>query len=365
LSAFRKGGALVTFACNGLHPDLNLPEALAQHRFRTIENAASEEVSVGWCTPGDPTGDSFLLEDMDAGHATWLRMRIDQKKLPADWLAVHRAAAEKARGKRLSAREWRELKADLTEKLLPRVLPKMTFVDALLVPDDGKVLLLSSSGSAGEAFCKLFLETFGIVIEEQGPRTMGARLRPSLAQAIGKLEPTMWPGGNAGKSDESHGFLGEEFALWLWFQFEVKGGEFALPGGRNVGIAVDDLLAFAPGVVNEASQTMRRGMPTKAPASREALRQGHRLAQVRLLIAEGHLQWTATLDGASLSLGGVKLPEDAEDCESSEDLTADRAANWRALQTIVEGLFWHFLLARTDVVEWEEEAAAMAGWMAS
>ena len=43
--------------------------------------------------------------------------------MPRKWLQIHRDVAEKAKGKKLSAKERRELKDDLTDKLLPRVLP--------------------------------------------------------------------------------------------------------------------------------------------------------------------------------------------------------------------------------------------------
>lgn len=166
-------------------------------------------------------------------------------------------------------------------------------------------------------------------------------------------------------SADSHGFLGEEFLTYLWFQFETKGGEFTLPGGRAVGVAIDDLLVFAAGGEGETTQTMRRGLPTRAPESREALRHGHRLAKVRLLIAEGPRQWTVTIDGATMLLGSVKLPEDAEECESSTDRTSDRAANWLALRSIVDGLFAEFLRLRVGQNWLKQEAVAMAEWMAS
>lgn len=193
----RRGGSAVLLAYQGKIPDVAtqpFADALMQRRFRTIENAASEEVSVGWCTPDDPTGDSFLAEHMDAGQATWLRMRVDSKKLPAEWLAVHRAAAEKARGRPLNARERRELKDDLTEKLLPRVLPKMGFVDALLFPDRKQVLLLSSSKSARETFGKLWFETFGVPLDVHGPRLMAlSSVDAAGVSVVEKLEPTRWP----------------------------------------------------------------------------------------------------------------------------------------------------------------------------
>jgi hypothetical protein len=162
---------------------------------------------------------------------------------------------------------------------------------------------------------------------------------------------------------ETHGFLGEEFLTWLWFRWESIGGEFTLGGGRVIGVAIDDLLVFSPRSDDETQQTLRRGLPTRTAEARTALREGHRLAKARFLVAEGSRQWVATIEGATLRCS-AKLPEDAEECESDVDRTADRAANWLALHEIVAALFARFVDVRVGE-GWNEEAARMARWMAS
>lgn len=163
---------------------------------------------------------------------------------------------------------------------------------------------------------------------------------------------------------ETHGFLGEEFLTWLWFMWETDGGEFTLTGGRIVGVALDDFLAFAAPSEDATEQTLRRGLPTRTAEARTALRQGSRLRKARLLVAEGSRQWTATLDAPTLSLGGVKLPEDAEECESDADRTADRAANWLALHEIVQALYQHFLQQRLRPDYRKTVGEEQARWMA-
>lgn len=198
MTAFRKSGGVIVFHWDGNPPapaDAAFAAALAERRFRTIENAASEEVSVGWVTPKDPTGDSFDLEDLDGGAGTWLRVRIDKKVLPKKWLQIHRDAAEKSRGKKLSARERRELKDDLADKLLPRVLPTITLVDALLFHDRRTLLLFATGKSVREAFVKLFFETFSLPLDRQNPLRSGLRagLDPAAEAALERLEPVRWP----------------------------------------------------------------------------------------------------------------------------------------------------------------------------
>ncbi|MBK8098965.1 MAG: recombination-associated protein RdgC [Planctomycetes bacterium] len=198
MPAIRRSGGFVAFFWQGKLPDpldSSFAEALSKHRFRTIENAASEEVSVGWVTAGDPTGDSFATEDLDADPGIWLRMRMDKKTLPKKWLQIHRDVAEKSRGRRLSARERKELRDDLMEKLLPRVLPTVNFIDAVLFAERKTVLLLAGSKTVREAFGKLFFETFTIPLDRGDPYQLGLQcgLDGAAVKVLDRLEPVRWP----------------------------------------------------------------------------------------------------------------------------------------------------------------------------
>lgn len=161
-----------------------------------------------------------------------------------------------------------------------------------------------------------------------------------------------------------HEFLGEEFLLWIWWKWETVGGEFTLPGGRVVGIAIDDLLVFAPKGDDETRQTLKDGLPTRTAEARTALRQGHRIAKAKLIVAEGSRQWVVSLAGDRMQFGAVKLPEDAEEVENDTDRTGDRVGNWLALHEIVSALFDMFLRVRVGTA-WKEEAEAIALWMRS
>jgi hypothetical protein len=198
LAALRRSGGVVVFFWQGKLPDPRdaaFAEAMAQRRFRTIENAASEEVSIGWVTANDPTGDSFAPEDFEAGSGHWLRVRIDKKTLPRKWLAIHRDVAEKAKGKKLSARERRELKDEMSERLLPRVLPTVNLVDAILFHERKTLLLFATGKSVREQFDKLFFETFAIPLERSDPLSLAQKTALDREQkaALDRLEPVRWP----------------------------------------------------------------------------------------------------------------------------------------------------------------------------
>jgi hypothetical protein len=163
---------------------------------------------------------------------------------------------------------------------------------------------------------------------------------------------------------ESHGFLGEEFLTWLWFRQETDRGEHRLAGGRVVGVMLDDLLMFAAPGGEATEQTLRRGSPTRTVEARSALRQGHRLARARVLIAEGDHQWAATFHGATFTMSGVKLPADSEEAGSEQERSEERAGNWLALHELVLALYREFLRVRLDPGYLKSEAETQANWMA-
>jgi len=163
---------------------------------------------------------------------------------------------------------------------------------------------------------------------------------------------------------DGHAFLGEEFLTWLWYRLDTIGGDFDVGEGRSVAVAIDDFLAFAPLDDDETEQTLRKGTPTHSQEARAALRNGRRLRKAKLIVAEGPLQFGATLDGTTMCLSGVRLPADSEDCESARDRSVERAAAFSRLHDLVGHLYAAFLhdRLRPDYLRTGGESQAL--WMA-
>jgi hypothetical protein len=201
---FRRSGSFACYFVEGSTPDPRSQEfldALAEHRFRTIEDAAAEQTSVGWVTAGDASGNSFEVEDIDRDGAIWLRMRIDKKSAPNAWLKIYRDAAEKSAGRKLSTKERKELKEDLLSKLMPRVLPSIRLIDALYVPRDGLILVFGTAKAVRESFLSLFYKTFSISLSMADPYhlAMSLDLDKNATEALSQVAPVNWPDNASGK----------------------------------------------------------------------------------------------------------------------------------------------------------------------
>lgn len=195
---FRRSGSFVSFYVAGQVPAPSSEEftqALAGHRFRDIAAASSEETSVGWVTPSDPTGESFDTAAMELDGSIWLRFRTDKKKLPAIWVQIHRAAAEQSAGRKLSPKERKDLKEDLQQQLLPRILPSVSLTDALYRPREKQVLLFGTSVGLKDTFRKLFAESFGceLLLADAYERASRSGLSGELIGRLASIEPVRWP----------------------------------------------------------------------------------------------------------------------------------------------------------------------------
>lgn len=195
----RRGGSASVFFFEGNLPSLQsetFEAALTAHRFRTIESAASEEISIGWVSPNDPSGDSFPREDHDLETAIWLQIRVDKKKLPMRWVAIHRAAAERAAGRKLNGKERKALKEDLQETLLPRILPAVQILDVLVDPKGKRALLFSTSKGMREEFAKLWRLTFAaneLVPASAFEWARQGKLTAAQRTYLDEVSPVTWP----------------------------------------------------------------------------------------------------------------------------------------------------------------------------
>jgi DNA recombination-dependent growth factor C len=194
VAGFRKSGSFVRFYVEGrvAAPDSDeFLAALAEHRFRTIENAASEETSVGWVCPSDPSGQAFVREAIWLPPLARLRLRADRKKLPRPWLVIRMAQAIAERGGKVGAKERKQIRGEIEDELLPRVLPGVRLVDLVYDPDRRQLLLFAAGNAMAVECVKVFERTFGARLVAAVPLHVAQRSEPGTAERrrLAELEP--------------------------------------------------------------------------------------------------------------------------------------------------------------------------------
>lgn len=352
MKPLRRSGGLIAFTVAEQHWEVRADEVAGQ-RFRSIDTAASEEVSVGWCRPDDPSGGNTTPEELSSG-TVWLRFRVDVKRLPAVRKQLELDAIQVAAGRRLSARERRDALAEIESRLLPTTPPRTQFVDVLVSRD--RAVLLSASKAAAEHFAKLWRATFGSEPVRQD--VVG------LVGDVGELRPTRFCGTRQEVLPADGAFLGPEFLTWLlWRQADRAEGDVEIVVvGTPLALLINDRLSFRG---DNSAAAVRGALAAISSEASAALADGHLLVKARMELAAGARSgWVCTVDGDTLALSGARLPDDPDECESAEDRTASRAADWLDLHTYVRGLFERFVALRRSA-GWSEIADRMRAWMES
>lgn len=202
---FRRSGSVTCFVVEGSLPSTRSEDfvaALERERFQSIETAATEQTSIGWVTPGDPTGGTFDIDEIETEAACWLRVRIDKKALPRPWVEIHRSVAQKNRGRPLGRKELRELREELERDLLPKVLPTVKLIDVLYLASKRRVLVFGTGAGLRDTFGKLFRSTFEVGLTVMDPVVLAGEL-PLSRDEQGYLEqvaPVRWPREGAGEA---------------------------------------------------------------------------------------------------------------------------------------------------------------------
>ncbi len=349
--------------------EIDIEGALKRNAAPDIE-AAGESATVGWATPSHLLDTDFTLEKVLHGDWLFLVMRTDRRTVSESlvnaYLQIELDAAAHA-GKPLSRGARADLKDAIRADLLKKTLPRVSGVDFAWNLKKGTALFASRSNSATDAMLALFTETFGFSLSRADVRETVARkgdeeklylfsdLLPAAFHSRDAKAPE--PGAPLPLADE---FVGREFLTWLWFAAEEGGGEFVLPDGTAVGLAVEDYLVFSSGSEGQRS-ILRNGTPTLSAEAATALASGRMLEKVRLTLSDGEEEWAFVLDADGLGVSSAKLPRGEERHPAGR--MRERAESLLRLSSYVDGLFWNFLDVRLSEEEWEGERVRVCEWV--
>ncbi|MCA9543879.1 MAG: hypothetical protein KC613_05795 [Myxococcales bacterium] len=147
--------------------------------------------------------------------------------------------------------------------------------------------------------------------------------------------------------DQMHrtAFLGAEFVTWLWWQSELRDGEFALD--KEFGdfeVWFEDKLVVGSATVDAQENHFKGGHPTSSLEARTALRLGKLAREAKVRIVRGSQEWTLMLKGDSLAVAGVKIP--AVLAKEDSEKFYERMELLEQLDQMVRGLFGQFLAVR-------------------
>ncbi|RME75559.1 MAG: hypothetical protein D6776_02910 [Planctomycetota bacterium] len=170
---------------------------LERHRFVPLGDDVEQEEAWGWITLEHLLDVQFRPDKIELGPYVVFGLRRDRRKAPAALVRAHvrqqELAHREATGRWLAARERRELREQVRETLVRKVLPSASSWPVVWHRGAACLWFGTASQRANEMLVGLFRETFELELTRLGPGALAARLLEGDEQAwasLARLEPT-------------------------------------------------------------------------------------------------------------------------------------------------------------------------------
>lgn len=384
---------------------------LKEHAFREVEIGAPDEIEAGFTTGEHLFDTQFTFEKNGfgiGGSILHFALRIDTHKVPSEVKQAYQQINEQAAAaasptgfaSKAEKREAKESAADQMREDLAAGKYRKSKLIPLLWDLPNQTLYCGATGNTvHEQLSRLLRDAFAVDVQlvssgvlageyfrSHGKQRDYEDLRPSpftapppeaSAQADDAdfdadkpqdLSTPMIPW--VAQSVDLKDFLGNEFAIWLWYSLENKETEGVLTVDiqdskqtRQVEIsyAIDKALDMDCAWDCRGKQTLRGDIPHQLPEAREALATGKWPRKLGLMLSDGEHHYELTLQADRFITSAAKLP-DIDDAQHPRELIEARFDHTLNLTQLTDGLYQHFLKTRTGS-NWSGLRQSMNQWI--
>ena len=390
------------FAVSGSAPsvaDGALYESLHDHRIRPDGAGNGTESVSGWITGRHVFDTEFSYGSCGFGMSLAAAMRVDTAKVPADIRRAYRAMAEdEARGpagadgelRRLARHERMQAKEHAERRCMDEISAGMwrrvKQVPVLWDIPGSMLYAPAASDALSKELRSLCEAAFEVRIDRLGAAGLAAKLLDADGRG-GELEDirpdalTARPSGQARDDGEqapkpmgdgrpevpwcAHeplDFLGNLFLLWLWWRSSEHRGEIET-AGETVHVMIDRVLDMTCAWGVGGSQNLRGDGPAASAEARKALQAGKWPRRCGLVVVASGQQWMLTLQGESLSVSGLVIPQPEEPDEHERATIERRVDSMLTFDRTLVAMYRAFLEERLGR-RWSATSNAMRDWIA-
>lgn len=341
--------------------DSSLVESFAKFTAPPLEKLEAEPIS-GWVTGRHLLDRQITDERCVIGPYVHVQLMKAEKKIPASLLRAHIKMEEEIEMRaretdRLPRKARAEIKERVTAALLPKMPPTLTGIPTVADLRNNRLVAGALSDKQIDALSKAFQTAAGSMPVLATPETAALKRKQVNAN---DLEPVSFTP-DASVDPPREGSLGMDFLTWLWFNWEVDGGVFHLPDGREAGYIVEGPVTFFREGQGAHEAVLRKGMPLDSREAAAALLCGKKLRRAKLTLAfDKENSFTATVD-ADFAFRSVKLPKGEQ--REREGIFEERMMSVELFTTAWFTLYDRFLELRTTAAEWQKTLAAMKKWI--
>ncbi len=353
-------------------------EILEKFAISPQENLSAEQARAGLLA-GDHLFDlEFDLEKNVLHEAMHFAMRIDTNQIPAAvrkaWLqmelAVFRAESPGRRPTKAERQEAKDaVEARCEEAARTGQYRKMQQFPILWDAKHATLYFGGTSPNASEVCKELLEKAFKLELSRLSSGRLAtewaaqARRRTALGDAAptrfpsdGSASSVQWWNGQSGNYD----FLGNEFLMWLWWQWETESDTISLPDGSEVaGMFARTLTVECP-LGESGKGTITSEGPTSLPEAIQAIRSGKLPRRAGLTLVRHGQQYDLALQAESFAVSGAKIR--IEEKVDGRELAEERIEGLRGLQETLELLFQTFCDVRISK-RWPSELEKIRKWL--
>jgi len=380
--------------------DPSILDKLHEHRFKESDLVAPDDVEIGFGAGGHLYDDDFTYEKCCFGTKLLFAVRIDTHKAPADVKKAYRQINEEAFRKHSPtnhvSKAERSEALELANHQVGKDAAAGKFRRTKVVPvvwdlTISELWIGQASSTVHDLVARLMHESFGVTVQEFSSGMMAkawARkielhrdleyARPTSFTApppmsvsdddhdndhetdtISALPSTPW----TQKSVDVQDFLGNEAAIWAWYQTEKSDEPIIVPGGE-VQLVFDPVLEMECAWGVTGKQTLKGDGPTQLPEAAKALSIGKWPRKVGLLLTNQEKHWALAWQADRHVFTGIRLPEPEESISTHRELVEQRLKDAAELMKLMDGLLKEFLEHRLSP-HWPRLSQEMGEWIAS
>lgn len=355
-------------------------DLLSKHKIKATGRNLYEQPSVGFLGGAHILDTKFDFEKNIIGEALHFGVRIDSCQIPGPvkraWTHIELSGIMKDNpGSRPSKIQREEAKAAV-EALCAEESKKGNYKKMAVIPilwdSTSDTLFVGNTSEKTVDCCLDFLNhAFGLEFSKITSGKLALEFAADSADTIAAvydavpapLHPlsdgtVVWWNG----MKDNYDFLGNEFLLWLWWNWEVNGETISLHDGSEVsGLFARSLSLDCP-IGENGKETISSDSPVTLPEAVLAVRNGKLPRKAGLTLVRNDQQYDLALQAETFSIGSARIKLLGTDAVSTDPV--DRIESIRQLAITLDLMFDEFCTARFSD-DWASELPKIQSWLAA
>ena len=354
-------------------------DLLEQNKIQSAGRNLHEQPSIGFLGGAHILDTQFDFEKNIIGEAMHFSIRIDSCQIPGPikraWTQIELSGIMKDNPGGRPNKAQREEAKEAVEALCAEESKKGNFNRMSVIPvlwdSASSTLFVGNTSEKTIEFCLgLMHDVFGL---EFSPITSGKlalewAIAAEATAAVFEASPApfhaesngnvVWWNGMA----DNYDYLGNEFLLWLWWNWEVNGDVIALGDESEVaGLFARSLSLDCP-MGENGKETISSESPVTLPEAMLAVRNGKLPRKAGLTLIRNDEQYDLALQAETFTFGSARIKQLDEDVTSKDPF--ERIESIRQLAATLDLLFEQFCQVRF-AGDWKAEMKKLRSWLSS